>query len=306
MISIAVPLHNEEGNAKELHVRLLSVLKRLGRPFEIIFIDDGSTDGTFKAAAGLAPVRIIRFRKNFGQTAAVDAGIHAAKGEIIVTIDGDLQNDPEDIPRLIAKLEEGYDVVVGWRKHRLDSLLRRLFSRLANWITYLVTGLYLHDHACALKAMRADIFSDIHLYGEMHVFLAAYLYSRGAKVAEIPVNHKARETGISKSHFIRAVKANFDLLTLKFLSTLARPMVVFGGIGSFLFLLSLTALALAIIFKIQDFAFPIALLIILAALFALGGTLSFMMGFLAELMLRIYYETKAVKPYAIKEIRENK
>jgi len=306
MISVVVPLRNEESTIKELHARLLEVLRRLGRPFEIIFIDDGSTDRTFEIAAKIAPLKIIKFRKNFGQTAAIDAGIRAAKGDIILTIDGDLQNDPDDIPLLIAKLEEGYDVVVGWRKQRLDSLLRRLFSRLANWITYIVTKLYLHDHACALKAMRADIFSDIHLYGEMHVFLAAYLHSRGARVTEIPVSHRARETGISKSHFTRAVKANFDLLTLRFLSTLTRPMVVFGSTGAFLFLISLLILAVTLFVATRSLDFPALALIILAAIFALGGLVSFMMGFLAELMLRIYYETKATRPYVIKEVRENK
>lgn len=306
MISVLVPLRNEESTVRELHQRLLEVLRRLGRPFEIIFIDDGSTDRTFEIAAKMAPLKIIKFRKNFGQTAAIDAGIHSAKGNIIVTIDGDLQNDPHDIPLLVHKLEEGYDVVVGWRKHRLDSFLRRAFSRLANWITYRVTKLYLHDHACALKAMRAEIFSDIHLYGEMHVFLAAYLHSRGASVTEIPVSHQAREAGISKSHFTRAVKANFDLLTLRFLSTLSRPMVVFGSTGAILFSIGLLIIVAAIFLEIKDSDFSSLTLVTLIAVFALGGLVSFMMGLLAELMLRIYYETKATRPYVIKEIRENK
>lgn len=229
MISVIVPVRNEEDNVALLHGKVKDELRKTGERFEIIFIDDGSTDGTYEKLKGLSPVRVIRLRKNFGQTAAMDAGFHAAQGDVIITMDGDLQNDPEDIPRLVRKLEEGYDVVSGWRVDRRDSFGRRLLSRLANWLTYKVIGLYLHDYACAIKAYRKELFKDVHLYGEMHVFLPAYLHGRGAKVAEIEVKHHERVSGSSKHNFLKAVKDISDLLTIRFLSQyMSRPLLFFG------------------------------------------------------------------------------
>src|SRR3989344_4094822 len=183
MISVVFPAYNEEENVGELHKRTLAVLKKLGEPFEIIAVNNASEDGTLDELKKLSPVKIITLAHNIGQTAGLDAGIHDAVGEIIITMDADLQNDPADIPKLVAKIREGYDVVSGWRRDRHDSLGRRILSRLANWLTGRMTGLYLRDSACAMKAYRREVVAPVHLYGEMHVFLPAYLYMRGAKVA---------------------------------------------------------------------------------------------------------------------------
>lgn len=238
-----------------------------------------------------------------GQTAALDAGIHETRGDIIITMDGDLQNDPADIPKLVAKIREGYDVVSGWRTDRHDSSGRRVLSRLANWLTAKMTGLYLHDSACALKAYRREVLAPIHLYGEMHVFLPAYLYMKGAKVAEIPVLHHAREFGISKHYFMKAVKDIFDLLTIKFMASLTgRPLIFFGGAGIVSVLLGIVVGATAIYLKLAGLRnFGQTPLPILAIFFILSGILFFMIGFLAELMLRIYFETTRKTPYTIKE-----
>ncbi len=218
MISIVFPAYNEEKNVGELHRRLLGVLKNIGEPFEIVAVNNASTDQTLAELKKLSPIKIITLAYNIGQTAGLDAGIHDAKGDIIITMDADLQNDPADIPLLVAKIREGNDVVSGWRLERHDSVGRRILSRLANWLTARMTGLYLHDSACALKAYRRDVIQPIHLYGEMHVFLPALLFMRGAKVTEIPVRHHARQFGISKHYFFKAVKDIFDLLTIKFLT----------------------------------------------------------------------------------------
>ena len=245
---------------------------------------------------------------DFGQTSALDAGIHEAQGDIIITMDGDLQNDPADIPKLVAKIREGYDVVSGWRQDRHDSFGRRLLSRLANGLTAKVSGLYLHDSACAMKAYRREVVQAVHLYGEMHVFLPAYLHSRGAKVAEIPVLHHSRQFGISKHYFMKAVKDIFDLMTIKFLTTMTgRPLLFFGGIGVVSFLLGFVVFAISIYLKFASLRnFGQTPLPILAVFFVLAGILFFMLGFLAELMLRVYFETNHKTPYVIKERIEKK
>ena len=231
-----------------------------------------------------------------------------SKGDIIITMDGDLQNDPADIPNLIAKINEGYDVVSGWRQMRDDSFGRRVLSRLANWLTARMTGLYLHDSACALKAYRREVITQVHLYGEMHVFLPAYLYGRGAKVAEIPVRHYARQFGLSKHYFMKAVKDIFDLLTIKFLATMTgRPLLFFGGTGLVAFLIGILISAVAVYLKIIGLRnFGQTPLPILSVFFILSGILFFMLGFLAELILRVYFETSKRTPYIIRERIENK
>jgi glycosyltransferase involved in cell wall biosynthesis len=305
MISVVFPAYNEENSVEELHQRIKKVLDDFGQPYEIIAVENGSTDGTLERLKRLSPIKIIVIAKNIGQTAGLDAGLKAAKGKIVITMDADLQNDPRDIPRLIAKLNEGYDAVSGWRQDRHDSFGRRLLSLLANWLTSKVSGLRLHDHACALKAYRSAILKDINLYGEMHVFLAAYLAGRGAKVAEIEVAHHARRAGLSKHNFWKAVKDLSDLLTIKFLASAARPFLFFGGIAAALWFLGAASALTAMVFKITNFRnFGQTPLPLLTVLFVILGLVFFAMGFLAELLLRIYYESKKSTPYIIKEIIE--
>ncbi|OGH64466.1 MAG: hypothetical protein A2821_03015 [Candidatus Magasanikbacteria bacterium RIFCSPHIGHO2_01_FULL_41_23] len=308
MISIVIPVYNEEDNVALLHNKIVAVCTNLSEEYEIIFVDDGSTDQTIKKLKELPKVKIVVLAMDFGQTSALDAGIHDAKGDIIITMDGDLQNDPADIPNLIAKINEGYDVVSGWRQMRDDSFGRRVLSRLANWLTARMTGLYLHDSACALKAYRREVITQVHLYGEMHVFLPAYLYGRGAKVAEIPVRHYARQFGLSKHYFMKAVKDIFDLLTIKFLATMTgRPLLFFGGTGLVAFLIGILISAVAVYLKIIGLRnFGQTPLPILSVFFILSGILFFMLGFLAELILRVYFETSKRTPYIIRERIENK
>ena len=307
MISIVIPVYNEEENVAILHNKILDVMRNLGGPYEIIFVDDGSTDNTLAKLKALPRVKIIVLSMDFGQTSALDAGIHDAKGDIIITMDGDLQNDPADIPKLVAKIREGYDVVSGWRQERNDSFGRRALSKLANWLTAKMTGLYLHDSACAIKAYRREILQSVRLYGEMHVFLPAYLYGRGAKVAEVPVIHHARKFGVSKHYFFKAVKDIFDLLTIKFITSMTgRPLVFFGGIGVVSMLLGVVIAGISVYLKIMGLRnFGQSPLPILSIFFILSGIIFFMIGFLAELSLRIYFESSKKTPYIIKERIEN-
>ncbi len=303
MISIVIPVFNEEKNVVALHAKIAEVMKKFGEPYEIIFSDNASTDKTLDKLKTLSGVSILRLARNYGQTSNLDAAIHEAKGDIIITMDGDFQNDPEDIPALISKIGEGYDVVSGWRQERNDSFGRRILSRCANWLTAKVTGLMLNDSACTLKAYRREVLEDVHLYGEMHVFLPALLHMRGANVAEIPVRHHARQFGISKHHFMKAVKDISDLLTIKFLSSMnGRPLIFFGGVGIASTCLGFGTALLSVYLKlahIRDFGqTPLP---IFSIFLVLTGLILFMLGFLAELMLRIYYETSNKTPYTIKE-----
>lgn len=303
MISIVIPVYNERDNVKLLYEKLYTTAQKMGEVFEIIFVDDGSTDDTVDILKTLKGVKILVLTMDFGQTAALDAGIHEAKGEIVITMDGDLQNDPTDIPQLVAKIHEGYDVVSGWRKNRDDSSGRRVLSRCANWLTAKVTGLALHDSACALKAYRREVVQSVRLYGEMHVFLPAYLHGRGAKVTEVSVTHHARKHGVSKHYFMKAVKDIFDLLTIKFLVTMTgRPLLFFGGVGMVSFGFGFISAIIAVVLKLQAIRnFGQTPLPILTVFFVLSGIIFFMMGFLAELILRVYFESNNKRPYVIRE-----
>jgi glycosyltransferase involved in cell wall biosynthesis len=307
MISIVIPVHNEEENVAILHKKIVDVMTRINSKYEIIFVEDSSTDNTLAKLKTLSPVKIVVLSNKSSQTLALDAGIHKAEGDIIITMDGDLQNDPEDIPNLVKKINEGYDVVSGWRKMREDSSGRKLLSRLANWLTAKVSGLHMHDSACALKAYRKKIVQSVRLYGEMHVFLPVYLHGLGAKVTEIEVKHHPREHGISKHYFFKAVKDIFDLLTIKFLVTMTgRPMLFFGGIGTLSAFLGIVTALISIYLKIADIRnFGQTPLPILAVFLFLTGLILFMLGFLAELILRVYFETNKKTPYSIKEEIEN-
>lgn len=304
MVSIVIPVYNEEENVKLLHKKITDVMERTLENYEVIFVDDGSTDNTLEKLKQLSRIRIIVLTMDFGQTSALDAGIHDAKGDIIVTMDGDLQNDPEDIPNMIAKIREGYDVVAGWRKDRRDSAGRRILSKFANWLTAKMTGLQLHDSACAIKAFRKEIVQQVRLYGEMHVFLPGLLHGMGARVAEIEVRHHERRHGVSKHYFMKAVKDLFDLATIKFLTNISRgrPLMFFGSVGIFSIFFGIIIAGIAIYLKlaaIRNFGqTPLPMLVIF---FVLSGIIFFMLGFLAELLTRTYFESNKKTPYIIRE-----
>ncbi len=295
MISIVFPTYNEEENVGELHRRTKKVLEAMGEAYEIIAIENGSPDKTLEILKQLSPIKIIVFNRNFGQTLALDAGLKASRGEVIITMDADLQNDPADIPRLVVKLNEGYDVVAGWRRKRHDSLGRKIHSRLANWLTRKISGLNLHDHACAFKAYRREALRGVSLYGVQHVFLAAYLYLRGARVTEIEVQHHERKAGFSKHRLMAGLKAIADLVVVRFMSPDSRPMLFFSSTAVFSWLLAMAAFIWAVILKRSPIIF---------ILFVILGFLLFMMGFLAEMLWRNYFDSRHDTPYRIHEIIE--
>jgi glycosyltransferase involved in cell wall biosynthesis len=303
MISVIFPAYNEEDNVAELHGRIVNAMEETGEEYEIIGVENASVDGTYEQLKELTPITIVRMAFNIGQTAALDAGIHAAKGDIVVTLDADLQNDPSDIPAMLEKLNEGYDLVAGWRVDRHDSLGRKVFSWGANRITRFVLGVYLHDYACALKMFRKKFLEDIHLYGEMHVFLAGIMHFRGARIAEIPVKHHHRTMGLSKHNFIKGAKDLADLFTIKFLFGTTRPLVLFGFLALLAAGVGCIAAALAVALKLVHYAnFAQTPLPTITVFFWLGALMLFMMGLVAELVLRTYYETKGTTPYVISSI----
>jgi glycosyltransferase involved in cell wall biosynthesis len=307
-LSIVIPVHDEEDNVVPLYEALSKALRALGRPYEIIVVDDGSRDDTYQRLAQLADAddafKLIKLRRNFGQTAAMAAGFDHAAGDIVIPMDGDLQNDPTDIPRLLDKLDEGYDVVSGWRQDRQDSAVRRLPSRIANWLIGRVTGVRLHDYGCTLKAYRADVIAETQLYGEMHRFLPALAAQTGARVAEIPVRHHPRVSGRSKYGLRRTFKVLLDLLTVKFLSVSTKPSYVFGGSGAILcFLGSLFILWTAYERLVNGiFVYRQPSLLVGVFLFMIGFNLIFL-GLLAELIVRTYHESQSKPTYLIRELR---
>jgi glycosyltransferase involved in cell wall biosynthesis len=308
-LSVVVPLFNEEENVRLLHEELARELGKLGKSYEILFVDDGSTDGTYAIVKELAAadphLTAIRFRRNFGQTAALSAGIEQAQGEVIVPMDGDLQNDPADIGRLLAKISEGFECVSGWRKHRQDKAVTRKFpSMVANWIISKVSGIQLHDYGCTLKAYRRGVIEGVRLYGEMHRFIPVYAAWQGAHVTELPVNHRARRFGKSKYGLNRVFKVLLDLMLVRFLfEYITKPIYVFGGFGLIAFGASFVTGTTAVVLKlwhIRDFvATPLPLL---TAILFLVGFLSLLMGLLAELVIRTYYESQNKRPYLIAEV----
>lgn len=303
MISVVFPAYNEEKNVAELHRRILSILQTTGEEFQIVAVNNASVDSTQAELLKLSPITIVTLANNLGQTAGLDAGIQAASGNILILMDADLQNDPQDIPRMLAKLREGYDAVVGWRQDRHDSWGRKVFSQSANWLTKKVLGLNIHDYACALKVFKKEFLDGIHLYGEMHVFLAAILQYRGAKLVEMPVTHHERVAGFSKHTFIKGLKDIADLFTVKFLFSSSRPLLLFGTAGLFSFGIAFLAVILATILKIASLRnLAETPLPVIASLFIILGVLLVMSGFLAELNLRSYYEGKGGTPYRVKSI----
>jgi glycosyltransferase involved in cell wall biosynthesis len=308
-LTVIVPILNEAENIPELQQQLHDSLSRVSRTSEIIYVDDGSRDGSFNALSQAArsdpSVRIIRFRRNFGQTAAIAAGIAHSSGNIVLMMDGDLQNDPADIPRFLEQLDAGHDVVSGWRRDRHDSLItRKLPSRLANWLISRVTGVRLHDFGCTLKAYRREVIREIQLYGEMHRFIPAFAAHVGASVTEIPVNHRPRTRGTSKYGIGRTGRVLLDLIVVKFMGSYStKPIYVFGGMGIasiFASVLALLVLTWGKIFK--GWYFIQSPLLLLAAVLMIIGVQLLLMGLLAELMMRTYHEAQHKTIYHIREM----
>jgi len=307
-LSILIPIFNEVDNIFPLFEKLRHALGKIEKPYEVIFVDDGSTDGSLDALIDLNQkdprFKVISFTRNFGQTAALSAGIDSCKGDIIIPMDGDLQNDPEDILLLLQKIDEGYDVVSGWRKDRKDPFWgRRLPSMIANKIISIIGGVPLHDYGCTLKGYRKDILKNIRLYGEMHRFIPIYAKWVGARVAEIPVQHLARKAGSSKYGMNRVFKVILDLMVVKFLMSYSqKPIYVFGGMGLLMVMGAFISGGYAFYLKfINGVSFILTPLPLLSVLLLMLGFLSILMGFLAEILTRTYYESQGKPTYHIKE-----
>jgi glycosyltransferase involved in cell wall biosynthesis len=309
MVSVITPIYDEEDNIDPLFGALMPVLKGLDRDFEIIAVNDGSRDLSLQrlraASANIQELRVIDFRRNYGQTAAIMAGIDHASGQIIITIDADLQNDPKDIPVLLRKLDEGFDVVSGWRQVRKDHVFRRNFlSRIASKIISRISGVHLKDYGCTLKAYRRDVLKDVRLYGEMHRFIPIYASWMGARTAEIPVRHHPRRFGHSKYGLERITKVILDLIVVKFLDQhFVKPIYVFGGFGLFTlaisFISGVTVLYLKFVKGVSMILTPLPLL---TALTFLVGFMSLLMGLLAEMLVRTYFESQSRSAYRVREL----
>jgi glycosyltransferase involved in cell wall biosynthesis len=311
-ISVIVPMRNESPNVGELYRELTATLEAFKRPYEIIVVDDGSSDDTFAQLARIQAsdprLRIIRFRRNFGQTAAFSAGFAHARGRLIVTADGDLQNDPRDIPAMIEQLESrGVDIVAGWRKDRKDPFFsRRVPSTIANWIISRATGVQLHDYGCSLKVFKAEVVKPMKLYGEMHRFLPAIASEFGVSIEERVVNHRARVHGRSKYGISRTIRVILDLLTVKFLiSYSTRPLQIFGLFGIILGALGALICAwLAYVKYFQHEGIADRPLLLLGILLVSTGVQLLTLGLLAEMLARTYHESQDKPTYVIREIRE--
>lgn len=312
-VSVVVPLLNEQDNIGPLYKQIKKSLADQ-YDYEIIFVDDGSSDDSFAILAGLQKtdtgVKVICFRKNFGQTAALSAGFNHAKGKTVVAIDADLQNDPADIPKMIDRLNEGFDVVSGWRKKRHDNAItRRLPSIIANWLIAKITGVKLHDFGCTLKAYRRDVLAETKLYGEMHRFIPALASWSGARICEVVVNHRPRTAGAAKYGLARTFKVVLDLITIKFLGSFStKPIYIFGGLG---FVTTLGAFVSGLVVLYQKFfsSKPLPMnrnpLLVLTAMLITATIQFILMGLIAELLVRTYHESQNRPTYVIKDILES-
>jgi glycosyltransferase involved in cell wall biosynthesis len=298
-LSIVIPVFNEEGNLAILHREVTEALRAFGRSYEVLFVDDGSKDRSFPILKSIYDsdprVRVIRLRRNFGQTAALAAGFDHARGSLVVTLDGDRQNDPADIPAMVRRLEEGFDMVCGWRKRRHDPLLsRRLPSQIANRLISFITGVHLHDYGCTLKVMRSEVVQNLHLYGSMHRFIPAIASWMGVNLAEMVVSHRPREHGASNYGLSRTLWVLLDLLAVKFLLKYSsRPTKVFGLLG---FVIGGIGFAMGAWLAWLKYG-----LVMLASLLMLGGLQLVSLGLLGELLARLFHETRSQRTYAIRE-----
>ncbi|MBK5292640.1 MAG: glycosyltransferase family 2 protein [Acidobacteriia bacterium] len=314
MISIVIPIHNEEPAILPLYDRLTAVMERVKKTYEIIFVDDASTDLSFELLANLVEtdnrLKVIRLRRNFGQTAALSAGFDEAQGSVVISLDGDLQHDPDDIPALLAKIEEGYDIASGWRKNRLDNTLtRKIPSRIANWLMAKASGVELRDFGTTFKAYRAEILKDVNLYGELHRFIPALASFYGARVAEVPIRNSPRMGGGSHYGLGRTFSVLFDILTIKFLLTyFTRPMHFFGKIGLLGTVSGGLILSYLLVFKLlgNEIMVHHGPLMMAGALLLLTGVMMFSTGFLGEILMRTYFESQGRRIYAVREIRSRK
>lgn len=308
-LSVIIPARNEEQNLPPLIERLYSALRGIGRPFEAIVVNDGSTDGSVRVLRDLIAshreLRVINLARSYGQTSAMMAGFTYARGDIIVAIDADLQNDPADIALLLNKLEEGYDVVSGWRKHRQDATIRRnLVSRIANVIISFLSGVHLHDYGCTLKAYRRNVIGPVRLYGEMHRFVPIYASWYGARIAEVPVNHSPRLHGKSNYGLERVLKVALDLIVVRFLDRwLGKPIYIFGGFGMICFLVGAISFAYMLWLKfythLSMIQTPLPLLVVMSGMI---GFMSIGLGLVAEIMVRTYFESQGKNTYYIREL----
>jgi glycosyltransferase involved in cell wall biosynthesis len=310
-LSVVVPVYNEAPNLAELYRELTDTLAESGLSYELLFVDDGSKDEGFAILAGIqardARVRVVRFRRNFGQTAAFSAGFALARGRVIVTSDGDRQNDPRDIPALVSRLDDGFDIVCGWRKDRKDRwLTRRLPSKIANWLISRATGVELHDYGCSLKAFRSEVVKPLRLYGEMHRFIPAIASEYGVSVSEMVVNHRARTRGQSKYGLSRTVRVILDLLTVKFLLRYStRPLQIFGLLGLIMGLVGgLVLVYLSYLRLFGHQALSDRPLLFLGILLVFTGVQLLSVGLLAELQARTYHESQDKQTYVIRDILE--
>jgi glycosyltransferase involved in cell wall biosynthesis len=308
-LSLIIPVYNEEGNLRTLFDAVCPVMRGLRRPWEVVFVDDGSQDKSLSILQDIARqdpehVSVVVFRRNYGQTAAIAAGLDHSDGDTIILLDADMQNDPADIPMMLAKLDEGYDLVSGWRKERKDNAITRNFpSAIANWLISQVTGVHLHDYGCTLKVYRREVLIGFRLYGEMHRFIPVYANSVGARIAELPVRHYPRRFGKTKYGLERSVKVILDLITVKFLASFgSKPIYVFGGTGLLLMLFSTIIfgylLVRRIFFLVSVMASP---LFQLSAMFFILGFQSILMGLIAELLVRTYHESQRKPTYTVRE-----
>ncbi len=299
MISVVVPVYNEERNVALLLDELHSALQQVGQPWEAIFVDDGSNDGTFAALTRLHATQenvvVVRLRRNFGKAAALAAGFDQAKGETVITIDGDLQDDPAEIPRLLAKLEEGFDLVSGWKSHRRDPWSRRLMSRIANTVTGWVSGIRLHDMNCGFKAYRAEVVHGLRLYGELHRYIPVLAHYRGYRIAELPVHHRPREHGRSRYGPERYIRGFLDLLTVSFIGRYRhRPLHLFGGLGLLLGLAGTAVLGYLTVLKILGHSIGQRPLLLLGVLLVVVGLQFFSLGLISE-MITSQHEERGVE-----------